>query len=226
MRSFLAAAIVVLALVGSASPGVAATRNIVVNGDFERGDLTGWTTDCSMAGNVTGLLGAADRAINEPSRWGIANIQGQVQTSCTFYQTITIPAGATSASLQMRYGLTGSNFNPGGDVRRIDITDASGATSLRIIQAPVGRGTTRGLNPLATPLDLTALAGQTIRLQVQLTHLAGSTSANVVGLDDVALTVVTPDPVPTLSEWAMILFGLTLAGGAAVTITRRRQLAA
>jgi len=31
-------------------------------------------------------------------------------------------------------------------------------------------------------------------------------------------------PVPTLSEWAMILFGLMLAGGAAVLIQRRRQL--
>lgn len=31
-----------------------------------------------------------------------------------------------------------------------------------------------------------------------------------------------PAPVPTLSEWAMILFGLILAGGAAVMIQRRR----
>ena len=33
-----------------------------------------------------------------------------------------------------------------------------------------------------------------------------------------------PATVPTLSEWAMILFGLMLAGGAAVMIQRRRQL--
>ena len=29
--------------------------------------------------------------------------------------------------------------------------------------------------------------------------------------------------VPTLSEWAMILFGLVLAGGAALVIQRRRM---
>jgi hypothetical protein len=29
-------------------------------------------------------------------------------------------------------------------------------------------------------------------------------------------------PVPTLSEWAMILLGLTLAGGAALHLQRRR----
>ena len=34
-----------------------------------------------------------------------------------------------------------------------------------------------------------------------------------------------PEPVPTLSEWAMILFGLILAGGAAVMIQRRRMTA-
>lgn len=31
-----------------------------------------------------------------------------------------------------------------------------------------------------------------------------------------------PAPVPTLSEWAMILLGVVLAGGAALTIHRRR----
>lgn len=34
-----------------------------------------------------------------------------------------------------------------------------------------------------------------------------------------------PAPVPTLSEWAMILFGLILAGGAAVMVQRRRLAA-
>lgn len=34
-----------------------------------------------------------------------------------------------------------------------------------------------------------------------------------------------PTPVPTLSEWAMILLGLTLAGGAALVIQRRRVMA-
>lgn len=34
--------------------------------------------------------------------------------------------------------------------------------------------------------------------------------------------VPAPAPVPTLSEWAMILLGVMLAGGAALTIQRRR----
>ena len=38
-----------------------------------------------------------------------------------------------------------------------------------------------------------------------------------------APAVAAPAAVPTLSEWAMILFGLMLAGGAAVLVQRRRQ---
>ncbi|MFC5345231.1 IPTL-CTERM sorting domain-containing protein [Brevundimonas staleyi] len=39
------------------------------------------------------------------------------------------------------------------------------------------------------------------------------------------VTVAAVHPVPTLSEWALILLGLTLAGGAALAIQRRRLTA-
>ena len=44
---------------------------------------------------------------------------------------------------------------------------------------------------------------------VQITNVAGTASA--------------PAPVPTMTEWGMILFGTILAGGAALYIQRRRQ---
>lgn len=37
-------------------------------------------------------------------------------------------------------------------------------------------------------------------------------------------TAVAPTPVPTMSEWAMILFAAVMAGGAALYIQRRRQV--
>lgn len=43
--------------------------------------------------------------------------------------------------------------------------------------------------------------------------------------DDLVFTVTevaTPATVPTMTEWAMILFGILLAGGAALMIQRRR----
>lgn len=42
---------------------------------------------------------------------------------------------------------------------------------------------------------------------------------------NVPITGVPVSLVPTLSEWAMILFGVLLAGGAALYVQRRRQLA-
>lgn len=44
-------------------------------------------------------------------------------------------------------------------------------------------------------------------------------------LTNPSYTITAPTPVPTLSEWAMILFGTVLAGAAALTIHRRRQSA-
>ncbi|HEY1071806.1 IPTL-CTERM sorting domain-containing protein [Brevundimonas sp.] len=50
----------------------------------------------------------------------------------------------------------------------------------------------------------------------------GSTVAGVRAGDGlVSITYVSPAPVPTMSEWAMILLGVMLAGGAALYIQRR-----
>jgi uncharacterized repeat protein (TIGR01451 family) len=42
---------------------------------------------------------------------------------------------------------------------------------------------------------------------------------------DSIILAATPTPVPTLGEWALILFGLMLAGGAALHLSRRRLAA-
>lgn len=42
--------------------------------------------------------------------------------------------------------------------------------------------------------------------------------------DTFSRTLVSPAPVPTLSEWAMILFGTLLAGSAALYIQRRQMV--
>lgn len=41
-----------------------------------------------------------------------------------------------------------------------------------------------------------------------------------------AAVAVSPAPVPTMSEWAMILFGMVLAGAAALYLQRRRMIGA
>lgn len=71
------------------------------------------------------------------------------------------------------------------------------------------------------------VTGDTV-LEANETFLVNVTNVTVAPvLDPQGLgTIVnddTPTPVPTLSEWAMILFGTILAGGAALYIQRRRQ---
>jgi len=46
-----------------------------------------------------------------------------------------------------------------------------------------------------------------------------------LGIDQIITPAPGPAPVPTLSERAFILLGLTLAGGAALCILRRRLTA-
>ena len=67
----------------------------------------------------------------------------------------------------------------------------------------------------SAPLDITAGPDGAL----WFTQLSG----NRIG----RITTGAPPPavVPTMTEWAMILFALMLAGGAAVTIQRRRQAA-
>ncbi|MBB5746873.1 IPTL-CTERM sorting domain-containing protein [Brevundimonas variabilis] len=63
-------------------------------------------------------------------------------------------------------------------------------------------------------------AGQTLVVVVHEVN-----SGNGVGQSYTLTVAAPPASVPTLSEWAMILMGLTLAGGAALYIQRRHMAA-
>lgn len=58
-----------------------------------------------------------------------------------------------------------------------------------------------------------------------ISHVAGVCDDASIGNSqvNVAITGLPVSQVPTLSEWAMILFGSLLAGGAALYVQRRRQ---
>lgn len=90
---------------------------------------------------------------------------------------------------------------------------------------------------LSTPLSV--VAGSTYSFVFASTELRISNSNTYVGGtwtynynqpypdSDAAfqVTQVIPTSVPTMSEWAMILLGVTLAGGATIYIQRRRLIA-
>lgn len=51
-----------------------------------------------------------------------------------------------------------------------------------------------------------------------------SSSGTNSGASNFQIAAAAPPPIPTLTEWAMILFGALLAGGAALTLQRRRPV--
>ena len=74
-------------------------------------------------------------------------------------------------------------------------------------------------NPAPAAQNGITNTGFRIALNRDAPVLAGGSSSLYF---DMQLFGVLPTPVPTMSEWAMILFGTVLAGGAALYIQRRR----
>ena len=106
-----------------------------------------------------------------------------------------------------------SGFPTGGQTVVITGTDFTGATSVTFGGDPA----TSFIIDSATQITAVSPARAVGPADIVVTTPGGS-SANTVA-DDFAYVVYT---VPTLSEWAMILFGLLLAGAAALTLNRRR----
>ncbi len=106
---------------------------------------------------------------------------------------------------------------------------ATGGNSVTITGSNLGSASavTFGVTPAsitantATSITVTVPAQVAGAVDVRVTTNAGI-SANT-SADDYTYNL-SPQPVPTMTEWAMMLFGTILAGGAALYIQRRRQL--
>lgn len=139
--------------------------------------------------------------------------------TCTFYQEVKLPAH----SYNTVEFWAGAAFSGPGWVR-LSVTDANGIE----LVALYSRTSTEGFEQIdaRTSVDLTRYAGKTVRIQGQsFTDDGTLNTLGVVGVDVLTYPrsdAIVPAPVPTLSEWAMILLGVLLAGGAALTIQRRR----
>ncbi|MBB5744454.1 IPTL-CTERM sorting domain-containing protein [Brevundimonas variabilis] len=192
-----------------AFPQAANAADIITNGSFNT-DLTGWTLDaganCTYSWSsdvVPGVTGGHARS----SAFG--------PSTCGLYQTVTLPAGPGALTLSL-----GTSSSGGGPLDRSSLQIRSTANAVlttlytRTGDQPVDSVQTRG------PYDLSAYAGQTVRVYFETVHDSGP---YIQRIDNVVLDAGAPAPIPTLSEWAMILFGTILAGGAALYIQRRQM---
>lgn len=152
------------------------------------------------------------------------SLTSQAEATCT-------SADCGSAAFD-RQGVSNASVTPLPSVLSLSPTSGptSGGTSVTITGSGFTGATsvTFGGTPaagftLVSPTQITATspAGGVGPADVRVTTSNG-VSANTAA-DDFTYGVVAP--VPTMSEWAMILFGTILAGGAALYIQRRRMMA-
>lgn len=217
----IACAAVALSCIGGMAQ---AQTELVTNGSFEAG-VAGWTTSgvCTASARTTGNAYSFQGTPSPAGPTDGANYvelfpNGGSQT-CYLYQDIAIPAGqAASLSVDASASFNGlaSSATYGGAFRVMTPANLVLATPF------VRDGGQASAPDLATyTADLTPYAGQTVRLAFEMTN--GIDCCNVTFGDRVSVLAAPPTPtVPTLSEWAMILFGALLAGGAALYVQRRR----
>lgn len=158
------------------------------------------TVFASPAQNPAGLTFDADQNLY------VALSDGTVQR---FAAGCTTPCTGTAYATGLSTGIRGITTGENGSVY---LTDTTARTVLRI---PSGGG--------AAAVYATLPAGSVPRYLVRapsgVIYVAGDNAIYAVSAPPVVVAV------PTLTQWAMIVFGLLLAGGATLYIQRRRQIA-
>jgi hypothetical protein len=181
--------------------GAASAQNLVTNGGFESGVLTPFTS--------TGDLNGAEVQSGFP-RTGTRHF-------------VDFRNGVDGVLSQPLVTTIGSNYRVTAYVR------ANAPEGVGVSLARIGLGTNAPVN--CAPLTLTYAVCEADFIAVTATdevrvHFQTADGSGTVLVDDVSVVLSTPPaPVPTLSEWALILFGLILAGGAALYIHRRQSFA-
>jgi hypothetical protein len=227
-RAGLLSVVVVFALCAWLLAGVASAE-LVTNGGFETGDFTGWhVQDQSMsAGTWFTYSGTSSprsaHPIPAPPQGSQAAIYDQNESgSSVLYQDVTLPAGTTDKlSMYVYYtsytallsAATLDYHSVGNQQFRIDVISPSAPlTSLAPsdILATVFATQTGGptsMAPTVMTADLSAFAGQTVRLRVAAVENSNYLNA---GVD--AVSIVASPSVATQPATAVSLTGATLNG--------------
>jgi hypothetical protein len=220
----------ILALVAAAAALSGAAQAQLLNGNFESGDLTGWSTagpgnvvvvdDTLMSGALSGYVSATppgfyvDLTGTEPIAGGGRGVFGN-----SISQTFNFTPGA--ATLSFALGATGWHD------AAVDVV-INGTTFSAVPEVDGGSPTQIFDNTWATrTIDFTALASNTITFTGRAA--VDGLAAMSIGLDNITVTsaivgpgpgpgpIVTPIPEP--SAYALALVGL----GALGVMSRRRK---
>jgi hypothetical protein len=193
----------------------------LTNGSFES-DLDDWTVepgDCSWETLTEGEVTAAAGEYETPTALDGAHVLMSDAFNpgpCVLTQEVDVTEENRFFSAAVGYNYT--DYGAGSDEEcfgALIIADDEGQPISIYFQAEGGDD-----RPLRRrgQVDLGAHVGETVTIAA-VTFSCERGPAGIM-VDDVELGAV--QVVPTLSEWAMILFGMLLAGGAALHLQRRR----
>jgi hypothetical protein len=216
-RRTTAALVAALAAGTLALPGTASAATIA-NGGFESGDFTGWITAESGSGAwsvYTGTSTPGGQAVGSPPEGthGATTSQGSAG-SHVLYQDVALEAGSThTLTLSIYWRNTAAFVTPSPETLshtgspnqqyRVDVMRPSAAVTsvdpadilASVYQSHAGDPLTQ--TPSQITADLSALAGQTVRIRIAETDNQNYFSA---ALDDVRIDsapIAAPAPVPT-----------------------------
>jgi len=206
--------------------GTANAANLIVNGGFETGDLTGWTATSTegtggfsaTSQTYTPVSGNATVGPHSGSYYAVSDDFGPQTAYLT--QTFTTPSTFNTDLLSFSifvndvYGGAYGSAGPGGQVNLL----TSAGTLIAVLYGPADTFE----NPIGQPnpyvnetINITSYLARstTYQLQIQDTETSGTIN---VGVDDISLQSATPEPATLLST--------ALLGGLILWCARRKRL--
>ncbi|MEM7008269.1 MAG: IPTL-CTERM sorting domain-containing protein [Thermodesulfobacteriota bacterium] len=208
---------------------------IFENGDFETGDLTGWTVATTPFGIFDVYSGSTiDLFPIMPPPQGIyaaGATQEDSDGGSVLYQDINVPSSGAKCTAIIYYESLGDwvvgsaldDFSVENVQARIDIMDPNapvysigvGVLQNIFLTQP---GDPQELGYTTIGFNLGAFAGSTVRFRVGVVN---NLSFTTMGIDDIRCTTA----IPTLSEWSLIALAAVL-GVIGFIVIRRRAITA
>lgn len=139
------------------------------------------------------------------------------------YDTVFQRVRRIEAKVTPGYALDGATVLPGGTYSSVGVQTNEVLHFSSSMPATGLRGGYIEMSPSLAAPTVVVRFGDTMCTSSDCGSLSAEDTERRYGLGTVTLTP--PATVPTLSEWGMILFGLALAGAAALHLSRRRLAA-